>query len=242
MRQCYISIQPIISDHIETRLMEKFFIYGFVAASFFYNSVSAQEKSEVYFTGKYLFTGSAINLNQSESLMAWNIFGPQYYRGLTQNIQVGFTTSWLLSPVVLEMRGAYSISEKFHVGLNGMWGVEWIDEDPVPASLLSATITLGDKLSNLSGTIYGVELSDDELDSGVVFNISGYHKLNPRRALLFESFIVNIDSRDKLLVLIPGMQFLTKRDRMLNVGIANILYEDVFILVPIPFLQLQVPF
>lgn len=202
----------------------------------------AQEKDGVYFTGTYLFTNSAITLGQSESMLAWNIYGPQYLHGITENIQVGITTTWLFSPLVFEAKGAYSFSEKLHVGATGIWGVEWIEEDPVPASLLSATFTFGDTHTNVSSTLYGIKLTDDELDSGTLLSISGYHKLNRTRAIFMETFLIDIASRDVGSVVIPGMQFLTKRNRMLNLGLVNIFYEDVYILVPIPFLQLQVPF
>ncbi len=222
--------------------MKSYYICIILVMMLFQSSVIAQEKDGVYFTGTYLFTNSAITLDKSETMLAWNIYGPQYLRGITENIQVGITTTWLFSPLVFEAKGAYSISEKLHVGATGIWGVEWIDEDPVPASLVSATITFGDTKTNVSTTLYGIKLTDNELDSGTLFNISAYHKLNRNRAIFIESFFIDVASRDVGLIFIPGMQFLTKRNRMLNVGIANIIYEDVYLLVPLPFLQLQVPF
>ena len=212
-------------------------------------SIHAQEENAAFFTGKYFLSNGAISLDKSESLVVWNLFGPQYYRGLTKNIQVGITSYWLLTPIVLESQVSMEVVDYIHIAGGGMYGLNWVGDENDPVAVLFGTITLGDKNANISNSIYRFDFEDSFIGEEVaynpreytVLNISAYYKTKRNAAFVADLFYTSRRGDTGILVMY-GAQILTKRNRFFNVGFMNYHNENKeFYFIPIPFLQLQVP-
>ncbi len=211
-------------------------------------STEAQDENEVFFTGKYFLSNGAISLDKSDGMVVWNLFGPQYYRGLTKNLQVGITSYWLLTPIVLESQLSTKVVDNIHIAGGGMYGLNWVGEDTDPVKSLYGTLTFGDQKTNISASIYQFtfseviyeEWTDSYENSGHMINISTYYRTKRNAAFVADIFYASCRD-DKGLLLIYGAQILTKRNRFFHIGFMNYYNEKKeFYFIPVPFLQLQV--
>jgi len=190
------------------------------------------------FTGNYFFTSSAMTLEKSKSMIVWNLYGPEYTYGVTSNFQIGGITSWYASPIALKADLSTSLSKKINVSVGGFFGVDWATSSSEPGVGVNARITFGDKERNISTTLYGFNLSGDGF--GQFYSISAYLKNSHKSAFIFETFLFEIDDEIGG-VLIPGIQHLTKRNRFFHAGFGIVFYDETFLPLPIPFVQLHVP-
>ncbi len=212
-------------------------------------SVNAQEENEAYFTGKYFLSNSAVSLDQSDGMVVWNLFGPQYYHGISKNIQVGITSYWLLTPIVLESQLSTKIANNVHIAGGGLYGFNWVGEDNDPVASLFGKITVGDRSKNLSTTIYRFDFKDSFIGEESIYNpreytvlnFSAYYKTKTNAAFVADIFYSSQENDYGILV-IYGAQILTRRNRLLHGGFINYYNEkNEFFFIPIPFIQLQVP-
>ncbi len=190
------------------------------------------------FTGNYFFSGSAKTLEQSHSMIVWNLWGPEYTYGITSNFQVGGLASWIASPIAFKADLSTSISETFNISVAGFYGVDWATSPSEPGGGLNAKFTFGDNRKNISATVYGFNLTGEGF--GQVYSISTYLKRSEKSALIVESFLFEV-SDEIGGAIIPGIQHRTKRDRFLHAGFIVFFYNETILPLPIPFLQLHVP-
>lgn len=230
--------------------MKLFGAYIFITILFVPISTQAQDENEVFFTGKYFLSNGAISLDKSVGMVVWNLFGPQYYRGLTKNIQVGITSYWLLTPIVLESQLSTKVVDNVHIASGGLYGLNWIGEDNDPVASIFGTMTIGDQSKNLSTSIYRFDFEDTFIGEEArtlnpreytVLSLSAYYKTKPNAAFVADIFYSGNDD-DYGIFMIYGAQILTKRNRFFHIGFMNYYNEKKeFYFIPVPFLQLQVP-
>ncbi len=159
------------------------------------------------FTGNYFFSSSAITLEKSESMIVWNLWGPEYTYGVTSNFQVGGLASWIASPIALKADLSTPISETFKISLGGFYGVDWATSPTEPGGGLNAKLTFGDNRKNLSATVYGFNLSGEGF--GQMYSISTYLKHSEQSAFILESFLFEV-SEGIGGAIIPGINIALK--------------------------------
>jgi len=132
---------------------------------------------------RYLFTPSAIALKQGEGYMNWFyflIFQMQY--GITDNFSMGITTSWILSPTMINLKYTVPVSDELCFAVGGQIGKLAIwDDNSVALGFASSTI--GTAESNVSLNVgYGSYMRD-----GItIATLSGVQRIGENASIMGE--------------------------------------------------------
>lgn len=191
------------------------------------------------FATRYFISSNGLHLTENESYIVWNLFGPDFQIGISEDVTLGLITTWVGSPIIGSVKYAYSINEKTHLGLGsllatGSWtAIEYI------VALPYASITRGDATKNLTFSA-GISMGSSGIDntgfSDPIFSLSGMKKMNNSLTFVFDSFIY-ASSTDGGALILPGLRFQTQEKKAFQIGFAGVYSGGELYPAPLPFIQ-----
>lgn len=159
------------------------------------------------FSTRYFITTNALQVQRAESYILWNLYGPDFQFGVTDNLGLGLMTSWLGYPIVGTAKYSLPIGKGWNGGAGLLLGTgSWAMPDFLLA-MPFGTLTYGDRAKNFSltagygGIWYNTEIftyqngnhnyTEDRIGEGsFLFSLAGMIKVNRKLSLVFDSFIV----------------------------------------------------
>lgn len=198
-------------------------------------------KDEVYAT-RYIFTPSYLRLEKGDNYGRIALWGGEMEYAISKSMTVGMMMTWLGSPVGLNSKIAFPVSENVHLGLGVLLGWGGVLFPSGLVALPFGGITIGDTKANftLSGG-YGTSsflnsLNVTESGRQPAFGISGMKKLPDGATLILESvWIPFIPGTNNLtFTLTPAIRFHRKNTRSLQLGLTLLMIDGEIVPSPIP--------
>jgi len=80
------------------------------------------------FSTRYFITTNGLPLEERESYILWNLWGPDFEFGVNEKLGVGLMTSWVGFPIVGSVKYSIGLGPKVNMALGGLlgWGT-WIE-------------------------------------------------------------------------------------------------------------------
>ncbi|TVQ16718.1 MAG: hypothetical protein EA361_03660 [Bacteroidetes bacterium] len=164
-------------------------------------------KAADVFSTRYFITTNGLPVKKGDSYILWNLYGPDFQFGISDNLGVGILTSWIGIPVIGSIKYSIPINEKWNAGLgtlvgSGSWAM------PSFAGILPyGVITWGDRVKNINlslgygGVTYKTEVYEyhgtgykynekRENEGSFLISIAGMAKLNDKVSIVFDTFII----------------------------------------------------
>lgn len=197
-------------------------------------TVDGEYMPEQVFATRYFFTTNGLPINEGESYVLYNWFGPDFQFGVADNVSLGVITSWLASPIVGSVKYSSQINDNTSFGIGTLLGTgSWISMD-FGLALPFASFTLGDRRSNItfSGG-YGALWGQGDSDGRTLLSVAAMTKTGKKSSFVFDSFIVPGEGA----ILVPCIRLQTEYDRAFQFGFAGFISGDGSETVPIPMVQ-----
>jgi hypothetical protein len=192
------------------------------------------------FSTRYFISTNGLPIKKGENYIQWNLFGPDLQFAVADNLGAGVMTSWFGIPLVGTIKKSWQINETTHFALGGLVGTGSWANIGVGGALPFATISSGNRRSNIafSGG-YSFLWGDDGLDGGTFMtSIAGMTKVSPKISLVFDSFIfLPKENFDGFAILIPGVRWHQDENKALQFGFAGLIVNGSLVPVPMPFIQ-----
>lgn len=193
------------------------------------------------FATRYFFTTNGLPIKKGEHYIQWNLFGPDLQFGLGNNVGVGVITSWFGAPVIANVKKTWKVEENVHVGVGALVGTaSWAALD-VGGALPFASLTFGNRVSNLSFSLgYGSIWDGDGAGGTSLASIGGITKLSPKFSLVFDSFIIVPNAggvANTGALIIPGLRWHQSEGKAFQFGFVGLVSSEGVIPIPIPMVQ-----
>ncbi len=157
------------------------------------------------FSTRYFITTNGLSIEKGESYIQWNLYGPDFQFGVSDNLGVGVMTTWFGTPLIGTAKYSIDLPGNASAGVGLLAGTgSWAA--PEFALLLPfGVFTLGDRVSNINfsfgyGGVFYKESNYDPIrhrdienrvsDGRFLFSIAGMAKAGKKLSLVFDSFIV----------------------------------------------------
>lgn len=206
------------------------------------NATGEYIPSEVFST-RYFITTNALPIEQGESYVQWNLWGPDLQFGVRKNFGIGIMTSWVGIPVVGTAKYSFNLGKKFNAGIGTLIGTgSWAAPD-FGLALPFGSLTYGDRRYNVNFSFgYGAIFSKGDAEGRALLSVGGMAKVGKKISLVLDSFIVPNSSNDPsqnngIAIIIPGLRWQTNSNAAFQLGFAGIVYESNAEPIPIPMLQ-----
>lgn len=157
------------------------------------------------FSTRYFITTNGLPIEKGESYIQWNIFGPDFQFGVSDNFGAGVMTTWFGTPIIGTAKYSIELPGKASAGVGLLLGTgSWAAPD-FGLALPFGVFTLGDRVNNINvsfgyGGVFYKESNYDpslnlEVDNRVsegrfLVSIAGMTKIGKKLSLVFDSFIV----------------------------------------------------
>jgi len=184
---------------------------------------------------RYLFTPSAIALKRGEGYMNWFyflIFQMQY--GITDNFSMGITTSWILSPTMINLKYTVPVSDELCFAIGGQIGKLTIwDDNSVALGFASSTI--GTAESNVSLNVgYGSYMRD-----GItIATLSGVQRISENASIMGEFWYCQPNNGTPFFMGGPAFRIYSGRKSTYDIALLAIGNKS-FQLWPLPLLSIS---
>ncbi len=206
------------------------------------NSFNSLDKllGEDRFASRYFITTNGLPIKKGEHYVQWNLFGPDFQFGLGNNIGVGVITSWFGTPIIANIKKSWQIEENLHLGVGALVGsLSWVELGSGGA-LPFASITFGDRGSNLSfsGGYGSVWAEQGGRAGGALASVAGMTKISSKFSLVFDSFIVvGTQGNETAALIIPGLRWHQSEGKAFQFGFLAIVGGGEATAIPIPMVQ-----
>ena len=197
-----------------------------------------------FFATRYFLTTNAMPIEQGESYILWNIYGPEAHFGVAKNLTMGVMSTWIGIPIIGSIKYTIPLGENAAIGVGSLVGTgSWA----VPnffVGLPYTSLTIGNRRANINimGG-FGVLGYEESARGGMktegtfLYSIGGLAKLGKKASFVFDSFFVYDQSNGMNGLIIPGIRIQTKRDAAFQFGFAAILTNNEGLIpAPIPML------
>ena len=196
--------------------------------------------AEDRFATRYFITTNGLPIKKGDHYVQWNFFGPDFQFAVSDNLGLGFMTSWVAIPIIGTIKYSVEVSPGVQIGLGALLGTfSWADFDSGLA-LPYATVSIGNRRSNIafSGG-YGALILDGESEGRTLVSIAGMHRFSNSISVVFDSFIGPGLRADETgyAILIPGIRWQRSNRQAIQFGLAGIVVDGEVFPVPIPMLQ-----
>ncbi len=161
------------------------------------------------FSTRYFITANALPVQRGENYILWNLYGPDFQFGVTDNLGLGLMTSWVGYPIVGTAKYSIPIGKGWNGGLGMLLGTgSWAIPDFILALPFGA-ITYGDRTKNFTltagygGIWYNTEIltfhngnhyynyTEERIGEGnFLLSVAGMIKVSRTLSLVFDSFIM----------------------------------------------------
>ncbi len=159
------------------------------------------------FSTRYFITTNGLPIKKGESYILWNLYGPEFQFGISDNLGLGVMTSWLGTPIVGSIKYSIPINEKWNAGLGTLVGTgSWAMPD-FAGILPYGVITWGDRVKNINlsvgygGVTYKSEVYDyngmdsnyreeRENEGSFLISVAGMAKITNTVSIVFDTFII----------------------------------------------------
>ncbi len=112
---------------------------------------TAEFRAEGPFTTRYYFTNNALPIKKGENYAFINLFGPEVHFAVTDNLNFGFISSWIGSPITLVSKLSIISEKKVHLSVGNIIGSSgYLAQGRVLVGLHWGTLTIGDRMRNVS--------------------------------------------------------------------------------------------
>jgi hypothetical protein len=111
---------------------------------------------EELFATRYFLTTNGLPVRKGENYIQWNLFGPDFQFGVSDNFGLGIMTSWIAIPVIGTAKYSKQLGEKTSFAIGGLLGTgSWAQPD-FGLALPFVAITYGTRSHNINfSTGYG---------------------------------------------------------------------------------------
>lgn len=157
------------------------------------------------FSTRYFITTNGLPVQKGENYILWNLYGPDFQFGVSDNLGVGIMTSWVGYPIVGSAKYSMPLSKDWNLGLGLLLGTgSWAMPD-LGLALPFAAITYGNRIMNFTfsagygGLWYKEEqynwpsdtYTEDRVSEGnVLLSFAGMLKVSRTLSLVFDTFIM----------------------------------------------------
>ncbi len=159
---------------------------------------------EEIFATRYFITTNGLPIKKGDNYIQWNLYGPDFQFGISDNLGIGIMTSWIAIPVITNIKYSINLSKKSHIALGALLGTgSWAYPD-FGLALPFASLTYGNRKSNVTfssgyGALFYSEdkynpatstsYKDHFREGRVLFSLAGMLTINSKISLVFDSFI-----------------------------------------------------
>jgi len=202
-------------------------------------SASGAYVPEEVFATRYFISTNGLPIEKGESYALWNIFGPEFHFGVSENLSVGIMTSWFAIPIIGTVKYTIELGEKTNLGIGTLLGTgSWAVPD-FGLALPFAALTYGGRRSNISVSGgYGAIWTNGNSNGSALFSIAGMSKVGKKVSLVFDSFIVSSQNNGSgWAILVPGIRLQHRSDKAFQFGFGAFVIDGELIPAPIPMLQ-----
>ena len=111
---------------------------------------------EELFATRYFLTTNGLPVKKGENYIQWNLFGPDFQFGVSDNFGLGIMTSWIAIPVIGTAKYSKQLGEKTSFAIGGLLGTgSWALPD-FGLALPFVAVTYGTRSHNINfSTGYG---------------------------------------------------------------------------------------
>jgi hypothetical protein len=157
------------------------------------------------FSTRYFITTNGLPIVKGESYIQWNIYGPDFQFGVSDNFGAGVMTTWFGTPIIGTAKYSIDLPGKASAGVGLLAGTgSWAAPD-FGLLLPFGVFTLGDRVNNINvsfgyGGVFYKESDYDPIrnrdiesrvsDGRFLFSIAAMVKAGRKLSLVFDSFIV----------------------------------------------------
>jgi hypothetical protein len=179
-------------------------------------------------------------MEKGENYILWNLYGPDFQFGVGKNFGMGIMTSWIGIPIVGTLKYTINVSEKFNLGLGGLFGTgSWAAPDFF-LGLPYFVATVGDRRSNLNFSAgYGFLTFNGNSEGRTLLSVAGMTRLGKKASLVIDSFIfpaMNANQQGGALI-IPGVRFQTDSKGAFQFGFGAVAFDGEIYPTPIPIVS-----
>lgn len=214
------------------------------------------------FSTRYFLTTNGLPVEKGDYYVQWNLFGPDFQFGISDNFGLGIMTTWVGMPLIGTAKYTVHISDNVNVAIGALLGTgSWAAPDYAIA-LPYAALTFGDRSRNINLSAgYGALWTSGDGEGRFLASAAGLISIGDKISLVFDSFIVppggyrnvveyyydpntqttqarNVLKRNPgLAVLVPGVRLHTDYNKAFQFGFAGIIRDNDLFPLPIPMVQ-----
>lgn len=194
---------------------------------------------EQEFASRYFITTNGFPIAKGEGYILWNLYGPDIQLGVSENVSVGFMTSWSGIPIIGSVKYSHQLSDKAHLGIGTLLGTgSWAAPD-FGLAVPYAALSLGDRRSNINFSAgYGLIWAQGESHGSLLFSVAGMTRVAKKVSLVFDSFIVsNAGIEGGMAIFIPGIRIQQQSNKAFQFGFGGLLIHGELTPSPLPMIQ-----
>jgi hypothetical protein len=187
------------------------------------------------FSTRYFITTNGLPIENRESYILWNLWGPDFEFGVSKDFGVGVMTSWWGVPAIGSAKYSFKLGKDVNMALGTLlgWGT-WAAPEVV-ILLPYAALTFGNRRNNL--TFSGGYGLVSTANGRVLVSVAGMTKVSRSTSIVLDSFIIPaMSGREGGALIIPGIRVQTQKNRTFQFGFGGLVVEGEFF--PAPFIQL----
>jgi len=192
------------------------------------------------FATRYFLTTNGLPIKKGEHYGMLSFYGPEAHFAVSDNLNVGVMTTWLATPTVLSFKWSTELSEKVHLGIGSLAGVNPFFAQGY-GGLLFGSLTLGDRKANVtvSGGYAGVASFDGSSGgSAPLLSLAGMFKATDKISLVADSFIYLGNSPENqasnFALVMPGMRYNHNDKFAIQLGVGAVVAENQVVPIPVP--------
>ena len=166
----------------------------------------AFQPAEIFST-RYFITTNGLPVKKGESYILWNLFGPDFQFGLSDNLGVGIMTTWVGTPLVGSIKYTFPINDKWNGGIGTLVGTGSWSMPDFAGILPYGVITWGDRVKNINlsmgygGVTYKTEVyeyhgynynyrEERKSEGSFLISVAGMAKISNTMSFVFDTFII----------------------------------------------------
>jgi hypothetical protein len=155
------------------------------------------------FSTRYFITTNGLPVEKGDTYILWNLFGPDFQFGVSDNLGVGLLTTWIGTPLIGSIKYSIPMKGQWNAGVGLLLGTGSWTWPGLALGLPYGVVTYGDRLKNINlsfgyggvswkneYTENGRTISSRESEGNFLISVAGMFKLSKNVSLVFDSFIV----------------------------------------------------
>lgn len=199
------------------------------------------------FSTRYFLSTNGLPVKKGEHYVQWNWFGPDLQFGVGENLGVGIMTSWIGIPIIGTIKKSWELGDRTQFAVGGLFGSLAWAEPSYGGALPYATLSFGNRSSNLafSGG-YGVLFGDGESNGSALVGVAGMTRVSRKITLVLDSFFLLpnaaqngefISGNQSVGIIIPGIRWNQEEGKAFQFGFAGIVAGGGVAPLPIPMVS-----